>query len=160
MAIEKHFEDFNEDQFDFHAYCIRKVTLRSYVQLLRWENSLWGHDVYTSAAECIIKIYLSLFDNPPKIEVDNIEPDYSKMTAAERKKAKAQARKKKKKAEDRAKVTSKFLFGFSEPPFATCCASKSNPPALLHPGFGQAREATAPSVSYLRAQAAPGRHGA
>ena len=103
VAIEKHFEDFNEDQFDFHPYCIRKVTLRSYVQLLRWENSLWGHDVYTNAAECIIKIYLSLFDNPPKIEVDNIEPDYSKMTAAERKKAKAQARKKKKKAEEEAK---------------------------------------------------------
>ena len=25
MAITKHFDDFQEDQFDFHGYCIRKV---------------------------------------------------------------------------------------------------------------------------------------
>ena len=108
VAIEKHFEDFNEDQFDFHAYCIRKVTIRSYVQVLRWEDTLWGHDVYADAAEAIIKTYLGIFDNPPKTVNDEAgEPDYSKMTAAERKKAKAQARKKKKKAEKKAEEEAK-----------------------------------------------------
>ena len=106
-AIEKHFEDFNEDQFDFHAYCIRKVTLRAYLQVLRWEDTLWGHDIYADAAEAIISIYLDLFDNPPKLLDDIVEPDYSKMTPAERKKAKAQARKKKKKAEKKAEEESK-----------------------------------------------------
>ena len=108
VAIEKHFEDFNEDQFDFHAYCIRKVTLRSYIQVLRWEDALWGHDVYVDAAEAIIDTYLNLFDNPPKLENEmNSEPDYSKMTPAERKKAKAQARKRKKKAEKKAEEEAK-----------------------------------------------------
>ncbi len=31
--VEKHFADFDEDQFDFHSYCIRKMTLRAYVRL-------------------------------------------------------------------------------------------------------------------------------
>jgi len=102
MAIEKHFEDFNDDQFDFHSYCIRKVTLRAYIDVLRWEDNLWGHDVYAQAAEGIIRNYLDLYHNPPKDTTEDAEPDYSKMTAVERKKAKAQARKRKKKAEKKA----------------------------------------------------------
>ncbi|RLN73598.1 hypothetical protein BBJ28_00026180, partial [Nothophytophthora sp. Chile5] len=35
FAVEKHFNDFIEDQFDFHTYCIRKMTLRAYLQMLR-----------------------------------------------------------------------------------------------------------------------------
>lgn len=34
-AVEKHFADFAEDQFDFHGYCVRKGTLRAYVDVLR-----------------------------------------------------------------------------------------------------------------------------
>jgi len=98
MAIEKHFEDFHEDQFDFHSYCIRKVTLRAYVDVLRWEDVLWGHETYAEAAEGIIRTYLHLHDNPAKSDFE-AEPDYASMTPAERKKAKAIARKKRKKAE-------------------------------------------------------------
>ena len=80
------------------------MTLRAYVSVLRWEDSLWGHDVYADAAEGIIETYLKLYDNPPNAldEDSNGEPDYSKMTPADRKKAKALARKKKKKAEKKA----------------------------------------------------------
>jgi N-alpha-acetyltransferase 15/16, NatA auxiliary subunit len=105
----KHFEDFHEDQFDFHQYCIRKVTLRAYTEVLRWEDSLWGEDYYFSAAEGIIQIYLHIADHPSVL--DDIEPDFSKMTATERKKAKAIARKKKKvtekKEEENGKVKGK-----------------------------------------------------
>lgn len=38
-AVDKHFEDMVEDQFDFHTYCVRKMTLRAYLQLLRVEVS-------------------------------------------------------------------------------------------------------------------------
>lgn len=99
MAVEKHFEDFHEDQFDFHSYCIRKVTLRSYVDVLRWEDNLWSLKTYRKAAEGIINIYLHLYDNPKELLTGDEEPDFSKMTAAERKKAKALIRKKRKKAE-------------------------------------------------------------
>ena len=90
----KHFDDINEDQFDFHSYCLRKVTLRAYVGVLRFEDELLGAKYYQVAAAGIIRIYLHLADHPANFETE--EPDYSKMTAAERKKAKAIARKKKK----------------------------------------------------------------
>jgi len=38
--------DFTEDQFDFHSYCIRKMTLRSYLGLLRLEDRLHHHPFY------------------------------------------------------------------------------------------------------------------
>lgn len=31
-TIEKFFNDIFDDQFDFHTYCIRKMTLRAYVR--------------------------------------------------------------------------------------------------------------------------------
>jgi len=109
VAVEKHFEDFHEDQFDFHSYCIRKVTLRSYVDVLHWEDTLFGNKYYTIAAEGIIKNYLYIYDHPDELQkvknggmMNSSDPDYSKMTPSERKKAKAQARKKKKAAEKKA----------------------------------------------------------
>ena len=94
MNVIKHYEDYHEDQFDFHAYCIRKVTLRTYCEMLKFEDNIWGLPFYGHAAEAVIKIYLQIMDKPAESEEE--EPDYSKMTPAERKKAKNIARKKKK----------------------------------------------------------------
>jgi NMDA receptor-regulated protein 1 len=96
-AVAKHFDDINEDQFDFHNYCVRKVTLRAYVDVLRFEDEAYGQEYFVRAASGIVGIYLRLMDRPSSD--DSKEPDYSSMTAAERKKAKAIARKKKKAAE-------------------------------------------------------------
>lgn len=101
VEVIKHYEDFHEDQFDFHMYCIRKVTLRAYCKLLKFEDELWGLPHYGRAAEEVIKLHLHLIDNPAKSQEDE-EPDYSKMTPAERKKAKNIARKKKKALEAKA----------------------------------------------------------
>ena len=38
--IENVFADVTEDQFDFHNYCMRKMTLGEYVEMLRWEDSV------------------------------------------------------------------------------------------------------------------------
>ena len=95
VAVIKHYEVFHEDQFDFHMYCIRKVTLRAYCKLLKFEDELWGLPIYGRAAEEIIRIHLSLTDNDAKATTGD-EPDYADMTPAERKKAKNIARKKKK----------------------------------------------------------------
>ena len=105
MAVEKHFEDIHEDQFDFHSYCIRKVTLRTYADVLKWEDNLLGHEFYVTAAKGLIENFLFLFDNPPSSN-DGLDkpPDYTTMTAAERKKAKAKARKKKKAMEKAAEA--------------------------------------------------------
>jgi peptide alpha-N-acetyltransferase len=97
-AVVKHFDDIHEDQFDFHSYCIRKVTLRAYTDVLKFEDSVWGEEYYFEAAEGTIRIYLQLYDHPIVTEEEE-EPDYSKMTAAQKKKAKAIARKKRAQAE-------------------------------------------------------------
>lgn len=67
------------------------------MSVLRYEDVVYGHDFFCRAAEGIIRIYLHLHDHPALIDMD--EPDYSQMSAAERKKAKAIARKKKKASE-------------------------------------------------------------
>ena len=38
--IENVFADITEDQFDFHQYCMRKMTLSKYVDMLRLEDRL------------------------------------------------------------------------------------------------------------------------
>lgn len=54
--VDRHFSEIIEDQFDFHTYCIRKVTLRSYVGLLRLEDVLREHPFYFKAAKCAIDV--------------------------------------------------------------------------------------------------------
>ncbi|VDP08955.1 unnamed protein product, partial [Soboliphyme baturini] len=60
----RHFTDIVEDQFDFHTYCVRRMTLRAYMKLLRLEDILRRHTFYYKAAKCAIKIYLRLHDVP------------------------------------------------------------------------------------------------
>ena len=62
----QHFTEIIEDQFDFHTYCTRKMTLRSYVELLRLEDVLRSHRFYKKAAHCAINVYLHLHDKPLK----------------------------------------------------------------------------------------------
>ena len=67
----QHFTDIVEDQFDFHTYCMRKMTLRSYIDLLRLEDELRSHKFYKKAAHCAINVYLRLHDDPLK-ETDSL----------------------------------------------------------------------------------------
>lgn len=69
---------------------------------MEWEDELWGQPYYRRAAEGTIGIYLKVHDDP-SITAAYKEPDYTGMSAAEKKKAKAIARKKKKKAENEKK---------------------------------------------------------
>lgn len=66
--VDRHFSEIIEDQFDFHTYCMRKMTLRSYVGLLRLEDVLRGHPFYFKAAKCAVEVYLHLLDSPLKDE--------------------------------------------------------------------------------------------
>ena len=61
-SVEKHFNDIVEDQFDFHTYCVRKMTLRAYVRMLRLEDNVWGHRFYVKAAHGVIETYLRIVD--------------------------------------------------------------------------------------------------
>ncbi|CAG8532341.1 12386_t:CDS:10, partial [Dentiscutata heterogama] len=74
--IEKHFADITDDQFDFHTYCLRKVTLRAYLSMLRLEDQLRSHPYYFRAAQSAIKIYIELYDNPNTVTISEENEDY------------------------------------------------------------------------------------
>merc|ERR1740138_2010362 len=77
------------------------MTLRAYVGSLRMSDGAASHKFYQRAALGAVRCYLELHDSP-KVEVEDAEPDYASMSAAERKKAKAKARKAKAAAEKKA----------------------------------------------------------
>lgn len=52
----QHFIGMYEDQYDFHTYCVRKMTLCAYIQLLRLEDVLRKHKFYYQAAEVAIRV--------------------------------------------------------------------------------------------------------
>ncbi|KAA8496104.1 N-terminal acetyltransferase A complex auxiliary subunit NAA15 [Porphyridium purpureum] len=107
IAVDRHFADFIEDQFDFHNYCVRKMTLRSYVQVLRLEDHIKDHHGYMAAMRALVRLFLRLADQPLeeqlKSKMSLMEAELEKMTAADRKKALA----KRKKAEAKEKTTEK-----------------------------------------------------
>ena len=93
-SVEKHFNDIVEDQFDFHTYCIRKMTLRAYVRMLRLEDRLYGHAFFVKAASGIISTYLRIFDQPKLDAAAAAEAGADdELSAAERKKAESKRRK-------------------------------------------------------------------
>lgn len=96
-SIDAYFAEVNEDQFDFHTYCMRKMTLRSYVKLLRLEDVLKSHRFFFNAAEIAIKIYLQLHDHPlvDEVEVGKKEQlSASELKKIKNKQRKAEAKKK------------------------------------------------------------------
>jgi peptide alpha-N-acetyltransferase len=85
------FDVWQEDQFDFHSFSLRKGQIRAYIDMIKWEDHLREHPFFTRAAISAVKIYLKLADNPNLNPAS--EPDLSKLDPAERKKAQKKAKK-------------------------------------------------------------------
>ncbi|XP_022723354.1 N-terminal acetyltransferase A complex auxiliary subunit NAA15-like isoform X8 [Durio zibethinus] len=100
LAVEKHYADITEDQFDFHSYCLRKMTLRAYVEMLKFQDRLHSHAYFHKAAAGAIRCYLKLFDSPLNSLAE--KEDTSK-TPSQKKKMKKQrkAERAKKEAEEK-----------------------------------------------------------
>ncbi|TDH66917.1 hypothetical protein CCR75_001905 [Bremia lactucae] len=98
VAVKTHFDDFIDDQFDFHTYCIRKMTLRSYIQLLRLCDGFYGREFFVNAAHGAIACYQALADAQEAKAKEEAKSAVATatMSAADKKKAKrvqAKARK-------------------------------------------------------------------
>ncbi|XP_073006647.1 N-terminal acetyltransferase A complex auxiliary subunit NAA15 [Typha latifolia] len=98
LAVEKHYADITEDQFDFHSYCLRKMTLRAYISMLKFQDQLHSHEYFHKAAAGAIRCYMKLHDSPLKSASEEGD-EMSKLPPSQRKKL----RQKQKKAEARAK---------------------------------------------------------
>ncbi|KAL4291267.1 hypothetical protein GQ457_14G005930 [Hibiscus cannabinus] len=101
LAVEKHYADITEDQFDFHSYCLRKMTLRAYVEMLKFQDRLHSHTYFHKAAAGAIRCYLKLYDSPLNSPVE--EEDNTSKTPSQKKKMKKQrkAERAKKEAEEK-----------------------------------------------------------
>ncbi|XP_031144166.1 N-alpha-acetyltransferase 15, NatA auxiliary subunit-like isoform X1 [Sander lucioperca] len=97
--IERHFVEITDDQFDFHTYCMRKMTLRSYVDLLKLEDVLRQHPFYYRAARTAIQIYLVLHDKPLADDSKESQADTENLTDKELKKLRNKQRRAQKKAQ-------------------------------------------------------------
>ncbi|KAI0371305.1 NMDA receptor-regulated protein 1a [Pilatotrama ljubarskyi] len=98
-AIQKVFDDFEDDQFDFHGYSVRKFTINIYLNLLKWEDTLRSHPSYVHAAIEASRILVRLHDDP---SLASKPASQSHLSEAE-KKAKKKAKKAEKKVQEEAK---------------------------------------------------------
>jgi peptide alpha-N-acetyltransferase len=93
------FDIWQEDQFDFHSFSLRKGQIRAYIDLVRWEDQLREHPFYFRAALDAVNLYLSMHDRPQN-GANGVEGSHANGDdAAERKKAAKKAKKEAQKAE-------------------------------------------------------------
>ncbi|KAF2094556.1 TPR-like protein [Rhizodiscina lignyota] len=106
-AIADIFDTWTEDQFDFHGFSLRKGQVRSYVDMVKWEDHLRDHPFFARAGLSAVKIYIMLHDNPAlKKSGGNINltngigaEDLDNLDAAEKKKALKKAKREAERAE-------------------------------------------------------------
>lgn len=104
------FETYQEDQFDFHSFSLRKGPINVYIDMLRWEDELRRHPLYARVALSAIKVYTDMYDKSQQVDGEvNGKTD----NAAERKKAAKKARKDAEKAleEQKAAIAAKPVLG-------------------------------------------------
>lgn len=98
QAIFDIFGVWEEDQFDFHTFSLRKGQIRAYVDMIRWEDHLREHPFYTRAALSAIKTYVLLHDKPelkkPTANGDESQSAKAKKKAQQEKDAQKAAPKK------------------------------------------------------------------
>jgi len=91
--IDRHFQEFVEDQFDFHSYCLRKMVLCAYVDMLNLEDHIKNHRFFRQAAQLAIEIYIRLYDHPISGQDDEKNENLANLSAADAKKLKSKNRK-------------------------------------------------------------------
>jgi tetratricopeptide (TPR) repeat protein len=96
-AIFNIFEVWQEDQFDFHSFSLRKGQIRAYMDMMRWEDRIREHPFYSRAALSAIDVYIRIHDKPLSNGINGTHE--SEDDAAERKRAAKKARKEAQKAE-------------------------------------------------------------
>ncbi|WVR07434.1 hypothetical protein IAU60_004475 [Kwoniella sp. DSM 27419] len=107
QALVKVFQEYEDDQYDFHTYCMRRMTFSAYVSLMRYEDQLRSHPGYFKGALAAIEIYLEVHDDP-----SITDEKVSEEEEAERRKAAKKAQK----AEQKAKKAAAASGDKADPP--------------------------------------------
>ena len=93
-AIYDIFDVWQEDQFDFHSFSLRKGQVRAYIEMLQWEDRLRSHPFFARAALHAVQIYILLHDRSqaPHGALLNGAVNGDHETASDRKKAQKKAK--------------------------------------------------------------------
>lgn len=106
--IYEHFENMEEDQFDFHSYCMRKYTLRAYVELMD-RNASFRNFRFFGKAGYLALHGMKLYQNQVAFKEKEEEEAMKKLSKSERSKARKQ--KAAKEFEDRVVVDPEYVKG-------------------------------------------------
>ena len=109
-SLPQHFQQYYNDEYDYHAYCLRKNTLRAYVQTIRQHDRVRDHPFWFRAATRTVEVpllrypsqdnlysdarvqtYLQLIDNPPKA-AEIVDKELEGLSEQEKKKVLAKVR--------------------------------------------------------------------
>ena len=96
------FDIWQEDQFDFHNFSLRKGMIRAYIEMLRWEDQLRDHPFYSKMAISAVQAYIMLHDTPDLAHgpmMNGVNGKDGGADAAERKKALKKAKREQQKME-------------------------------------------------------------
>ncbi|VEU22828.1 DEKNAAC103914 [Brettanomyces naardenensis] len=63
LAVVKVFEEYEDDQFDFHHYSMRKGTPRTYIEMLEWEDRLYHEPMFLRSAIGLSRLYLEVSES-------------------------------------------------------------------------------------------------
>lgn len=113
------FDIWQDDQFDFHNFSLRKGMIRAYIDMLRWEDHLRDHPFFSRMAVSACQVYILLFDNPdlvhgPILDGINGMGKSGGVNAADRKKALKKAKREQEKME-KAEADKKAALKASKP---------------------------------------------
>ena len=106
------FDLWQEDQFDFHSYALRKRQIRAYIYMIKWEDQLRSHPLFTRASIAACKAYILLHDQPQLAKDEPLVNGTSADSKAKKKaaqKAKKEQEKTESEADKKAKATKKDL---------------------------------------------------
>lgn len=96
-AVYNIFDIWQEDQFDFHSFSLRKGMVRAYVDMIRWEDHLRDHPFYTRVAIESAKVYLCIYEQQNSKDTNGVNGSADGNTngedALEKKKAAKKAKK-------------------------------------------------------------------
>lgn len=87
-AVGNIFDVWQEDQFDFHTFSLRKGLIRAYVDMIQWEDHVRDHPFYSRAALDAIKIYQDLADKDSTNGVNGASDENGEAALAKKKAAK------------------------------------------------------------------------
>ena len=69
--INKQFQDFLGNEYDFHGYCCRRWPLREYTELIAFNDNIYDDKKYAEAAGLAMQ-YLQEYDH--KLREDELKP--------------------------------------------------------------------------------------